>query len=103
MNLSDYLSEHKVTQAALGKHLGVTQSAVAQWLRSKVPAERVLAVEAATGGRVTRHELRPDLYPIESNAHSAAAAVPHLEDGYRDRGVPDGPPPCDEAAREPAA
>ncbi|AYY98831.1 chaperone [Burkholderia multivorans] len=26
-----------------------------------VPAERVLAIEAATG--VSRHELRPDLYP----------------------------------------
>jgi DNA-binding transcriptional regulator YdaS (Cro superfamily) len=34
----------------------------------KVPAERVLLIEAATGGRVSRHELRPDLYPLEKIA-----------------------------------
>jgi DNA-binding transcriptional regulator YdaS (Cro superfamily) len=28
---------------------------------------RVLQVEAATGGIVTRHELRPDLYPVEND------------------------------------
>jgi DNA-binding transcriptional regulator YdaS (Cro superfamily) len=28
-----------------------------------VPAEWYLAIEQATGGRVSRHALRPDLYP----------------------------------------
>jgi DNA-binding transcriptional regulator YdaS (Cro superfamily) len=32
-----------------------------QKFRERVPAERVLAIEAATG--VPRHELRPDIYP----------------------------------------
>jgi DNA-binding transcriptional regulator YdaS (Cro superfamily) len=38
---------------------GITRQAVSQWRR--VPAERVLDVERASG--VPRHELRPDLYP----------------------------------------
>lgn len=47
--------------AALAKELGKTRAGVWQWRR--VPAERVLAVERLTG--VSRHELRPDLYPTE--------------------------------------
>lgn len=45
--------------AALARTLGVSSQAISQWER--VPAERVLEVERAT--KVTRHELRPDLYP----------------------------------------
>ena len=38
--------------------------AIQAWLKkNRVPAERVLAVEKATG--VPRHQLRPDLYPPE--------------------------------------
>ena len=53
------------SQAILGGLVGVTQTAVSNWLhRSKrVPAEYVLAIEASTG--VSRHDLRPDLYPRE--------------------------------------
>jgi TorA maturation chaperone TorD len=46
---------------ALARALGVSQPAVSTW--SKVPAERVLAVETLTG--VSRSILRPDLYPGE--------------------------------------
>jgi DNA-binding transcriptional regulator YdaS (Cro superfamily) len=46
---------------ALATALGIAGSAISQW--DRVPAERVLAVEAATDGTVTREELRPDLYP----------------------------------------
>lgn len=48
-------------RAQLASLIGVTKSAVYQWRR--VPAERVLAVEAATG--VPRQRLRPDLYPSD--------------------------------------
>ena len=52
-------------QQALAQKLGVRYQAVQKWLRAKrVPAERVLAIEEATGGLVSRHELRPDLYPV---------------------------------------
>ena len=47
--------------AALARAINVTPQAVSQW--DKVPAERVLAVEKATAGKVSRHDLRPDLYP----------------------------------------
>ena len=43
---------------------GITPQAVSQW--KQVPAERVLDVERATG--VSRHDLRPDLYPAPEAA-----------------------------------
>lgn len=43
--------------------LGVVQGAVSNWKkRKRVPASRCLAIEQATGGAVTRYELRPDVY-----------------------------------------
>lgn len=45
--------------AKLAAPLGITAQAVSQW--DEVPPLRVLAVEQASG--VSRHELRPDLYP----------------------------------------
>lgn len=57
-------------QGALARAIGVTTQAVHQWVKKGcVPAQRVLAVEAAVGGKVTRHELRPDLYPPEPLLH----------------------------------
>ncbi|WP_029032648.1 Cro/CI family transcriptional regulator [Salinarimonas rosea] len=44
---------------ALARTLGISQPSVSNW--SRIPAERVLAVETATG--VSRSLLRPDLYP----------------------------------------
>lgn len=56
-------------QTELAAKTGVTPQAVNQWVRSgKAPAERVLAIESATADpkskapRVTRYELRPDVY-----------------------------------------
>lgn len=53
------------TQTALAKICGVSQQAVWKWVQSskRLPAEYVLRVEAATG--VSRHLLRPDIYPVE--------------------------------------
>jgi len=45
--------------AELAKILGISSQAISQWTR--VPVNRVLAVEALT--QVPRHELRPDVYP----------------------------------------
>lgn len=44
---------------ALARAVGVSQPAISNWKR--VPADRVLSIEALTG--VPRTELRPDLYP----------------------------------------
>ncbi len=55
-------------QVAMADACNVKYQAVQRWIRSGCPAERVLCVEQATGGAVTRHELRPDLYPLEESA-----------------------------------
>ena len=57
------------TAARLAELLGVTGQAVGQW--DRVPAERVLAVERATDGKVLRTELRPDLYPPDELAEAS--------------------------------
>ena len=51
---------------ALGAACGVRYQAVQRWVRDGCPAERVWCIEKATG--VSRHELRPDLYPLEDSA-----------------------------------
>jgi len=53
------------SQSAIGAITGRSQPAVSGWLNKKkrLPAEHVLVVEAATG--VSRHDLRPDIYPRE--------------------------------------
>lgn len=48
--------------AGLAAPLGISVQAVSQW--DEVPPLRVLAVERVSG--VSRSELRPDLYPVES-------------------------------------
>lgn len=54
----------------LARRIGVTTQAVSQW--KLVPANRVLAVERASG--VNRSDLRPDLYPPEPPARSKVSA-----------------------------
>ena len=52
-------------QTPMAKICGCSQGAISQRVaaRKLLVAEHVLKVEAATG--VSRHELRPDLYPID--------------------------------------
>lgn len=46
-------------KARIAAQLGVSHAAIQQW-GSRVPAERVVAVEQITG--IPREKLRPDLY-----------------------------------------
>ena len=57
-------------QTALAEALGVKQAHVWNWLNrdNALPAEYCIPIERATDGRVTRHELRPDIYPDERAA-----------------------------------
>lgn len=48
-------------QAEFARLIGITAQAVSQW--EEVPPLRVLEVERVSG--VSRHDLRPDLYPLE--------------------------------------
>ena len=55
--------ERAGSQSAFARICGVAQPTVWKWLRStkRLPAEHVLTAAAATG--VSRHDLRPDIYP----------------------------------------
>jgi TorA maturation chaperone TorD/DNA-binding transcriptional regulator YdaS (Cro superfamily) len=57
---------------ALARGLGIRQPSVSTW--TKVPADRVLAVEALTG--VARKTLRPDLFPTAVDSAPASAPAP---------------------------
>jgi DNA-binding transcriptional regulator YdaS (Cro superfamily) len=63
--LRKIIREHLKSQVAVAAAVGVTPQAVSEILRrdKRVPAEWCLKLELATGGAVTAHDLRPDLYP----------------------------------------
>lgn len=58
-----------MTRIAL--QIGISLQAVSKW--DRIPAERVLTVEKITG--ISRHELRPDLYPREADDDSTAGVA----------------------------
>ncbi len=64
---------------ALARALGISQPAISVWKR--VPSDRVIAVEAATG--VPRRELRPDLYDVSVEMDRPAVAEAAPEDRAR--------------------
>jgi len=55
------------SQQAVAEVVGVKQPSVHKMLTEgkKVPGEWCLPIERATEGKITRYQLRPDLYPIE--------------------------------------
>lgn len=58
--------------AKLASAIGVAPNVVGNWkLRKSVPADRCLAVEKATGGEVTRHDLRPDVFGVSPENRAA--------------------------------
>ena len=61
--------ERAGSQSAFGRRTGAKQQNVSNWLKKHelLPAEYVLAAERETG--VSRHDLRPDLYPREDVSH----------------------------------
>jgi DNA-binding transcriptional regulator YdaS (Cro superfamily) len=66
MTIWDRLRAACGTQAELARRVGLQPMAISQWKRrGRIPSEHVIAVERATGGQVTRFEIRPDLYPTE--------------------------------------
>lgn len=62
MNAVEKAVEIIGTRAKLARACSQPPQAVTRWLRSgRVPARRALAIEAATGGKVTCQDLRPDV------------------------------------------
>jgi DNA-binding transcriptional regulator YdaS (Cro superfamily) len=57
---------------AAGRALGVAHQAIMRWGRT--PPVRVLEIERLTG--VSRHALRPDIYPIEDDRRGPPTQAP---------------------------
>lgn len=55
------------TQTELARIIGVNQSHISNWIHrdKKVPPDYCIPIEKAVGGKVTRHELNPKIYPLE--------------------------------------
>lgn len=57
-------------QVKLADAIQTSQQNVSNWLRTgKVAPDKVILIEKVTG--VSRHELRPDIYPPEESKHAA--------------------------------
>lgn len=52
------------TQASLATAIGIHPTFVSQWAKNRrpVPAKWCIPIEEATGGVVTRYDLRPDIF-----------------------------------------
>ena len=61
------------SQSAFGRLIEKRQSVINGWLAKDrpLPGEFVLTIERTTG--VSRHDLRPDLYPLDSTAQAPVA------------------------------
>ena len=74
--MSNHITEYRNSQNPktrledLAALLGVDKGTLSRWENGRVPAERVLEVERVTG--VSRHDLRPDLYPREDETRPVA-------------------------------
>ncbi|RYG75683.1 MAG: hypothetical protein EON59_17960 [Alphaproteobacteria bacterium] len=69
------------SQLAFERITGVRQQNVSNWLRrgALLPAEHVIRTEQATG--ISRHDLRPDIYPVDQHPSSAHIATTLVRDG----------------------
>lgn len=65
MNLAQYLMQERGRQAALAKAIGAHAPDVSRWADGTrpIPVAHGAAIEAATGGLVTRREMFPDDWP----------------------------------------
>lgn len=70
MSIREILNREWATQVEAALALGVSEQSVSRWCTEEgIPPERAVEVEKVTQGRITREELRPDLFgPIEEDA-----------------------------------
>lgn len=80
MDIRAYLMKRGLSQEEFGKMIGVSQGLVWQWLegRTRITAERAKEIDEKTGGEVSKHDLRPDVFgevPASSAAPGQRAAA----------------------------
>ena len=53
-------------QQKLANLINVKRCTISAWVNrnKKVPSQHVLAIETALKNKISRHEIRPDLYPL---------------------------------------
>lgn len=58
------------SQAKLAEAMGCSQQQISYLLKAdRVTAEMAIAIDGATGGKVSRHDLRPDVFgPAKASA-----------------------------------
>ena len=78
--LATYMARKGLTDGELATELGVSDELVRLWRNGhrRIPAERVLSIEKATG--VSRHDLRPDIYPRDASPSSAKRPATEVAD-----------------------
>lgn len=80
MKALDRAVEKAGSQLRLASILGIKPPSVVGWYdRGRVPAERCIAIEEATG--VTRYELRPDVFGPAPEGPEAANDLERLVGG----------------------
>ena len=81
MNLTECLLKHKTSQTALADFLGVTQSAVSQWIdRGIVPAEHCPRIEKHFAGDIRCEDLNDKV----DWAYLRAASAPQKKNRAHD-------------------
>jgi DNA-binding transcriptional regulator YdaS (Cro superfamily) len=73
-SLKRALAHFDGNQSKFAAAIGTSQQLVSYWIKKEkpLPAEYVIEAERATG--ISRHELRPDIYPPEGAEQARAAA-----------------------------
>lgn len=64
--LYDLLATKGLRPIDLAGSLEVDKATISRWAYGRIPAERVIDIEKATG--IPRESLRPDLYAIEASS-----------------------------------
>ena len=54
--------KHNIDVITIAKYCKVSKQAVYQWIREGVPAKRCKQIEELTDGKITRINLRPDIF-----------------------------------------
>lgn len=74
MTLAEYFAtEPRGAKIEMAQYLGITATYISLLIHGKrrPSGPMALSIERATQGLVTRHELRPDLYPVDSEQQPA--------------------------------
>lgn len=76
MGISKYLAKNKLSQDGFAKQIGVSQGLVWQWItgKTRITVERAIEIERKTDGKITRHELRPDIFGPAPQSQEQEAA-----------------------------